>query len=45
MVNASCPNVLSADVAAQLRDPLNFDFRPRDGSAVAAAGAGPYTLQ
>ena len=37
------PNVLDANVAEQLYDPLNLDFRARPGSKIAAAGgAGPY---
>jgi len=38
------PNVLNANVGEQLRDPANYDFRPRDGSDVANTGAGPYDL-
>merc|ERR1712070_629762 len=37
-------NVLDKDVGSQIRDPLNLDFRPREGSTVAAASAGPYDL-
>jgi len=39
------PNVLDQNVGSQLRDPANYDFRPRSGTAVAAAGAGPYDVE
>jgi len=38
-------NVLDKNVDQQLRDPDNLDFRPREGSQVAEANAGPYSLK
>ena len=42
ILNSSAPNVFAANVDAQLRDPLNWDFRPKENSGVAKVGAGPY---
>jgi len=38
-------NVLGKNVTAQLRDPSNLDFRPREGTAIVENNAGPYDIK